>query len=219
MDFLKRMKEEKRVLDEKILKLDSFVRKEKFSELSAEMQDLMTEQLSVMNRYSEILEERINMLNGKELANKGVITNFLEEAVQQHGIDLRIKRVEKIVVGGVIPKEGKTLLPDYEEILPGEQEGKFYFALPVGYYKIEFEEGCNIPNNMMLQIVQRSSVMRCGGIIKSSLFDAGFHTDNMIVFITVNIPMIIEVGARVAQAYAIDCDEVTNLYEGQFQGK
>lgn len=157
------------------------------------------------------------MKTGKELFQMSVVTNALKENISQHGIDLRLKRVNKLVVGGVVPKEGKTELPDYEEVLPEEINGRTFWKLPIGYYEIVFEEGCKIPADQYLFIVQRSSVMRCGGIIRSSVYDAGFETENMGTFLSVQFPILIEVGARVAQAYTHDSNPVENLYNGQFQ--
>ena len=55
-------------------------------------------------------------------------------------------------------------------------------------------------------------------MIVSSLFDAGFETQNMGTVMHVRIPIQIEVGARVCQAYCSTSNEVKNLYEGQWQG-
>jgi deoxycytidine triphosphate deaminase len=157
------------------------------------------------------------MKTGKELFESGVVTNALKENVQQHGIDLRLKKVNKLVTGGVIPVEGKTALPDYEEVPVEEIKGGKYWKLAPGYYEIILEEGCKIPKDQYLFIVQRSSLMRCGGIIRSSIYDAGFETEHMGTFMDVKFPILIEEGARVAQAYTHDSNEVENLYNGQFQ--
>ena len=66
----------------------------------------------------------------------------------------------------------------------------------------------------------RSSLVRCGAIIESGQFDGGFETQNMGAFLHVIRPIIIERGARVAQAiinetYTVDED---HMYNGQWQG-
>lgn len=153
------------------------------------------------------------MLNGKEIKEKGIVTKFDEGNVSQHGIDLNLIKVERVVGVGFIPKVGKTVLPEYQEVDPVESVWK----LTPGVYGVTFEQGCNIPEDQMLLIRQRSSLARCGGTIHSSVFDAGFQTNEMGTFMKIDHPIDIEVGARVAQIYNHKTDPVENLYNGQFQ--
>lgn len=148
-------------------------------------------------------------LTGKEILEKGIITGSCSEGLQQQGIDLRIKDI-KIVTGvGEIPSTGKTELPFYDHYELGYIEP--------GYYEITFEEGCKIPNNCSLHLKTRSSLVRCGAIIHSGQFDAGFETDSMGAFMHVIRPIIIEKGSRVAQAIVFQSSDVENLYNGQWQ--
>lgn len=148
-------------------------------------------------------------LTGKEILERGIITGSCKEALQQQGIDLRIKDI-KIVTGvGEIPPEGKTKLPMYDHYELGYIEP--------GYYEVTFEEGCKIPSNCSLHLKTRSSLVRCGAIIHSGQFDAGFETDSMGAFMHVIRPIKIEKGARVAQAIVFQSSDVENLYDGQWQ--
>lgn len=156
-------------------------------------------------------------LTGKQIIEKGIITNYCEEGVQQQGIDVRLKSLRAMLNRGKVPAQGKTILPRYYEAEFGEDN---CIELPTGYYEVEFEEACNIPNNMVLNYKTRSSLVRCGAIIHSGQFDAGFNTNNMGAFLHVIRPIILEKGARLAQAivtesYPVD-DE--NMYNGQWQG-
>lgn len=153
------------------------------------------------------------MLNGKEIIERGIITNVPEENVTQHGSDLNLIKVERVVGVGMIPVKGKTILPEYQEVTPIEG----VWRLNPGTYNITFAQGCKIPNDVMCLIRQRSSLLRCGGQLHSSVFDAGFETDNIGTFMTLAHPVDIEVGARVAQIYNHATDPVENLYNGQFQ--
>lgn len=161
------------------------------------------------------------MLNGKELLSKHVIAGSYDEAnVTQHGIDIRLEKVCRLKGRGVVPAgKEKTRLPEYIEEKLIEENGKLVWKLEPGYYMVDFMEGCNIPSDKMARIVQRSSVARCGAWIYSSIFDAGFHTENMGTFMEVFHPITIEYRARVAQFYCYDCTEVNenDLYNGQFQ--
>lgn len=152
-------------------------------------------------------------LTGNEITGLGMITNIIPESVQQQGIDVRVKSINKLEGSGVVPKEGKTLLPIYTEI----QGTSDSWYLQPGYYELVFEEGCEIPNNMTLHFKTRSSLVRCGAVVHSGQFDAGFKTDNMGAFLHVIRPISIQKGARVAQAIIFESNKVDNLYDGQWQ--
>lgn len=154
------------------------------------------------------------MLNGKEIVTRGIVTNVPEENVAQHGVDLNLIKVERVIGIGLIPEKGKTVLPEYQEVLPINN----VWRLNPGTYNITFDQGCNIPNDVMLLIRQRSSLLRCGGQLHSSVFDAGYYCSTIGTFMTLNHPVDIEVGARVAQIYNHVTDPVENLYDGQYQG-
>lgn len=161
-------------------------------------------------------------LTGKQIKELGIITNICDEGVQQQGIDVRVKKISRVGGGsnheicvGMVPAEGKTIAPKTSEL--NEVNGRW--ELSEGYYELEFEEGCKIPNYIAMYFKTRSSLVRCGAEILSGQFDAGFETKNMGAFLKVNIPIIIEKGARVAQAILTETYEVgeDNLYNGQWQ--
>lgn len=161
-------------------------------------------------------------LTGKELVEKGIITGLITaENVAQHGVDLNLTKVEKIIGEGFVPIVGKTKLAARQNVEPVEIEidNKKILAwhLEPGSYDITFAQGCNIPSDQMLLIRQRSSLLRNGAILHSSCFDAGFFTEFVGTVLHVRVPIIIEVGARVAQIYAHESNIVENLYNGQFQ--
>lgn len=157
-------------------------------------------------------------LTGKQIVENKIITKFCTQGIQQQGLDVRVKNIRMLENGawGFVPKEGKTVTPSSVGVLCVNR----VYILSKGYYEVEFEEGCDIPNNCAMYFKTRSSLVRCGAEILSGQFDAGFKTDNMGAFLKVNIPIKIEQGARLAQAiitetYRVD-DE--NLYNGQWQG-
>lgn len=154
------------------------------------------------------------MLNGKEIVQREIVTNVREENIQPHGIDLNVIKIEKIVGKGRIPLEGKTKLAEYREE-PIASDRAWHLA--PGSYSVVFEQGCDIPADVMLLIRQRSSLLRNGTILHSSVFDAGFKTDKMGTVIIVTQDIAIEYGARIAQIYNHNCTPVDNLYKGQWQ--
>ena len=157
------------------------------------------------------------MYNAKELVDKGIITGPIKEKnVQMHGVDLNLIAVKRVLGGGRIPLLGKTVLGKYEDVpvVDGVWE------LEPGVYDITFAQGCKIPNDIMMLIRQRSSLLRNGTMLHSSVFDAGFETEQMGTVMTVQLPITIEEGARVAQIYSHQGTPVgeDRLYTGQWQG-
>lgn len=159
-------------------------------------------------------------LTGKQLVELGIITGPInEENIAQHGVDLELKEVREIYGAGFVPKKGKTILADRILINPKQlNPEQLVWELDPGIYDITFFQGCKIPPNQRLEIVQRSSLLRNGSILRSSVFDAGFETENIGTVLLVHNTISIEVGARVAQIIAVESNEVKNLYAGQFQG-
>ena len=160
-------------------------------------------------------------LTGKQL--REFISNVPEQNVQQHGIDLNVISVSKVISRGLIPVEGKTIIGRREEIKPtvrvleADRKGSV-LSLDPGVYDFVFAQGCKVPPNLWLEIIQRSSCSRNGLFIRSAIFDAGFQTENMGTMVIVMIPIDIEVGARVAQITSHLSNTVDNLYQGQWQG-
>lgn len=156
-------------------------------------------------------------LTGKEIIEQEIITNYCKEGIQQQGIDVRIDSIKRVSTHrqyGVIPKNQKTTTPDYIEV--SKYNGKW--VLDPGYYEITLMEGCKIPSNATLHFKTRSSLVRCGALVHSGQFDAGFETNAMGCFLQVLMPIAIEHGSRIAQAICFNSNEVENLYDGQWQG-
>lgn len=152
-------------------------------------------------------------LTGKQIIERGIVGNYAPEAIQQQGIDVRVNNIKTLTGVGEVPAEGKTKLPTYTDVI---MDGNRWI-LPVGYYEVELMESINMPNNAALIYKTRSSLVRCGAIVESGQFDAGFHTERAGCFLIVHRPIIIEKGARIAQAIIHETAPVENTYEGQFQ--
>lgn len=176
------------------------------------------------------------MLTGKEIAERGIIQGFKEEYIQQQGIDVRVESISRFghyaeMDGsmkwvknerdsdiGHVPEFHKTILPKSHNWVPEVLDtNRLGWRLEPGYYEVQFKEGCKMPNDCCMEFKTRSSVVRCGGEIRSGLFDAGFETEHMGAFLKVEEPMIIEQGARLAQVIVHNSNKVENTYNGQFQ--
>jgi dUTP pyrophosphatase len=93
-----------------------------------------------------------------------------------------------------------------------------YWYLEPGAYEVTLSQGCKVPADKFLLIRQRSSLLRNGAILHSSVFDAGFETTSIGTVMFIQTPICIEYEARIAQIYAHDSNIVENLYNGQWQG-
>ena len=136
-------------------------------------------------------------------------------AKAQVGYDLTLKEVKKIK-GGIVLKES-TGLSDYEPVMPTlTSNEKFIFELQPGTYSLTFEQGIKLDANHTAFIRHRSSVLRCGGIITSGVYDPGFEVDEMGGVLVATQPIDIELGARVAQVIIFE-NTTAKLYNGQWQ--
>ena len=166
------------------------------------------------------------MLNAEQILEQELIKiEFSKGKPAQVGYDLSAKSINAIgkdqlikpAIGMVL--KDKTILNTYTPVPLTKIDGVEGWLLYSGAYDITFHEGCKIASNRVGMIRQRSSLLRNGAIIASSIFDPGFETDNMGTIMIVTATIFIEKDARVGQMYFHECDEVNeeNLYQGQFQ--
>ena len=165
------------------------------------------------------------MLNSNQILEENLIKlDNAKGKPAQVGYDLSIKQVNK--VGNQVPNgkigmvlKDQTLLNTHTPVEKISLEGKRGFLLYEGVYDIVMNEGCKIASNRVGLVRQRSSLMRNGAIITSSIFDPGFETDNIGTYMIVFETIFIEEDARVAQMYFHECTPVSEdqLYNGQWQ--
>lgn len=157
-------------------------------------------------------------LTGKQIVEKGIVTNVCPEGVQQQGVDARVLNINKVDGFGLIPTTGKTTIPHYTKIEPADG----VYVLNPGYYEVTFMEGCNLDDHHVLNFISRSSLVRIGAYLCAGQFDAGFKTNHMGCFMNVTNPtgVHIGVGARIGQVYVRETYTVAmdDLYDGQWQG-
>ncbi len=154
------------------------------------------------------------MLNNADQVEQLLQTNG-KGAKAQVGYDLTLKEVKRINGGTVL--SDKTIVDSYTGVTEYELEGRVRFSLEPGTYSLTFEQGVKLPSNKTAFIRHRSSILRCGGIITSGVYDPGFEVDEMGGVLIATQPITIEKGARVAQIIIFDNSEA-QLYDGQWQG-
>ena len=165
------------------------------------------------------------MLNANQILEESLIKlDNAKGKPAQVGYDLSIKQVNKVgnpVPNGLIGRvlKDQTILNTHTPVEKISLEEKRGFLLYEGVYDVIMNEGCKIAPNRVGLIRQRSSLMRNGAIITSSVFDPGFETDNIGTYMIVFETIFIEEDARVAQIYFHECSPVSEdqLYNGQWQ--
>ena len=161
------------------------------------------------------------MLNVKEILEENLLVlDNAKGKPAQVGYDLSIKSVKILLGNGSVLKD-KTNVNRLQVFEPSKmklEDGKEYtgWFLRQGTYDITMNEGCNIPANRTAMVRQRSSLLRNGAIIASSIFDPGFKTNNIGTVMIVTKPFFIEQDARVAQMYFHENNDAEE-YDGQFQ--
>lgn len=143
-----------------------------------------------------------------------LLTTHAKGAKAQVGYDVTLKEVKRVMGGTVL--SDRTIVADYKEVTLEDKAGRFLFVLEPGTYSLTFEQGIKLPTNKTAFIRHRSSIVRCGGIITSGIFDPGFEVDEMGAVLVVTRMLTIEKGARVAQVYVFENTEA-DAYDGQFQ--
>ena len=160
------------------------------------------------------------ILNAEQILEQGLIKlDNAKGKPAQVGYDLSVKQINK--VGGTIGMvlKDKTILNTHTPVEKMSLEGSKGWILYEGVYDVIMNEGCKIAPDKVGLIRQRSSLMRNGAIITSSIFDPGFETDNLGTYMIVFETIFIEEDARVAQMYFHECEPVAKdkLYNGQWQ--
>jgi dUTP pyrophosphatase len=148
------------------------------------------------------------LLNAIEVESY-LTTNDMGQKAQV-GYDLTLKGVKRIY-GGTVTKD-KTELQPYSAIEP---DASGIYRLQPGTYSLTFDQGVKLDNKTTAFIRHRSSVLRCGGIITSGVYDPAFCVEEMGAVLVATQPIDIELGARVAQVIIFENHEA-EAYNGQW---
>lgn len=156
----------------------------------------------------------------RQLEEAILLTEFSK--LNQVGIDLSVKKIEKILGGVMVLKEKTIVKPEFFSEIPLMNiDGRKMWRLERGAYAVTFNEKVTIPPNATGFITSRSSIYRGGANINSPMWDPGFTTGDNEMGTTLKVEEVIfiEENARVGQFYMIESYPPTELYNGQFQNK
>lgn len=153
---------------------------------------------------------------GMVAANK-VIGNIesLDDQVQQNGIDLTVKSIEKLSMRANVLKKNFRSHTSRENIEFWEDD---CVLLEPGIYDITLNETIDIPKGMAApQIYTRSTVNRGWNFIHSGFWDTGYHGPLGVMFY-VNVPIILEKWVRIGQIVFQSAEEFKE-YEGIYNNQ
>jgi dUTP pyrophosphatase len=147
-----------------------------------------------------------------------LIENFIDLSVQLQpaSFDLTLDEIFLLKSSASIDFSNKEReIPKYEKIEFKDE----WILLNKGIYLISFNETVNIPKDLIAFVRPRSSLVRSGATIFSSLWDPGYSGKSNCLFVVLNENGIkIKKNARVAQMVFLKLSSPTNkIYEGIYQ--
>jgi dUTP pyrophosphatase len=147
-----------------------------------------------------------------------LIENFIDLSVQLQpaSFDLTLDEIFLLKSSASIDFSNKEReIPKYEEIEFKDE----WILLNKGIYLISFNEIVNIPKDLIAFVRPRSSLVRSGATIFSSLWDPGYSGKSNCLLVVLNENGIkIKKNARVAQMVFLKLSSPANkMYEGIYQ--
>lgn len=135
------------------------------------------------------------------------------------GFDFRLGEIYEIQGEGFLGiEERKT--PEAKLIAKYEPDRKKIFEFqPNKFYLFKTIEKVNLPEDLILIFRPRSTTFRSGLVILTGNVQPGYSGElTMGIFNTANIPVKIELGARVVPGLFFKVEGKSNPYRGQWQG-
>jgi dUTP pyrophosphatase len=150
-----------------------------------------------------------------------------ERQVQPHGIDLRLESVWRFSGPGMLGRDAppaaivaahpERRLPEREP-LPDEADGAL--NLPPGAYLVRFVEMVHLPLDLMALARPRSTLLRCGALLHTAVWDAGYQGRSEALLVVANPHGLrLERGARICQMIFLTLDAAGAGYLGAYQGE
>lgn len=152
------------------------------------------------------------MIYGYESLKK-LYPYFDEDQYQPNGIDLKLHNVEELM-----PMEGAGIV-DNVKTLPKTKPIKFGYKGVITLEKNKpyvFDLGyTEIPNNVCTTFEIRSTLMRMGAILSSSLGDGGFHGHLRMIYYNPIMDIKLKLGERVVQMITYQSNN-EKIYDGDY---
>ncbi len=141
------------------------------------------------------------------------IFKLSEQEVDCAGIKLTLAEVYSFKSTGSLGNSTRKL-PEVAEIPP--RNG--VFELPQGAYRAVYGEVVEVPEDCLALAIPRSSLMRCGAIIFTAVWDPGYKGRGEGLLVVFNPHgIVLEKGVQIAQLVYIKLTRKTKkIYRGQY---
>ena len=156
----------------------------------------------------------------KEAIKNGLITNAIdiEKQTQSCGIDLTLNKVESFLERGVLDFDNsERQLPELFEYKPVNG----YYIINRGIYLVTYNEVVDVPKDCCAIARPRSSLLRMGITVETSVWDPAYKGRSQSLLIIHNPRGVkLKQNARIVQLVFLKLDEVAEKgYSGIYQGE
>ncbi len=157
----------------------------------------------------------------KLIAEKKLIDGYLDldKQTQPAGFDFTLSKVFKIKGSGSVDfSNEERVIPQREEI-PFDESG--WLSLKKGSYLVMFNEIVNIPEDLIMIVKPRSSLLRMGATLQTAFWDPGYSGRSVCLLVVLNEHGIrLKKDARIAQGVFVKLfNKATTLYQGIYKGE
>lgn len=162
----------------------------------------------------------MSVLLGKTLIDNGIVSALIEpeKQVQPIGIDLTVRSIENFNSSGTIDFDNSNrMLPRMSE------SGKInnIWILSPGAYLVTFNEIINVPSDCMGIARTRSSLLRMGATLETSVWDPGYQGRSQSMLVVYNTAGIkVHQNAKLVQIVFMKTEDTAkSLYSGVYQNE
>lgn len=143
----------------------------------------------------------------------------LDQQLQPNGVDLSLRQVSRLDGRGVLAAENVGRRLPTPAPLPFDGDG--FVDLQPGPYQVVFNEIVDLPNDLMALGRPRSSLCRCGVMLHTAVWDAGYRGRSTALLVVVNLAGFrVQRDARLLQLVFFGLGEaVAEGYRGIYQGE
>lgn len=140
----------------------------------------------------------------------------LDEQVQPNGVDLTLREVAMLQSPGRIAvKDSQRLVSN---LAPLVFDGLGFIDLMPGVYIITYNEIVHLPKNVMALATPRSSLLRCGVMVNTAVWDAGYSGRSQSLLVVYNPQGFrLQRNARIVQLVFLWLTGETEGYHGAYQ--
>jgi len=142
----------------------------------------------------------------------------LATQVQPNGVELTLREVALLQTSGKIATSSSQR--QVSVLAPLVFDGLDFIDLMPGAYIITYNEIVHLPNNVMAFGRPRSSLLRCGVMVNTAVWDAGYHGRSQSLMVVYNPQGFrLQKNARIVQLVFLWLNQETEGYQGIYQGE